>query len=79
MRRLLQHKRKFLPLFIGLLLIGLLIGLTIPLTGLAVPAENKITDFFIKNPQESVGADKISLDQERIAALAEREIKDKKE
>ena len=61
MRRLLQHKRKFLPLFIGLLLIGLLIGLTIPLTGLAVPAENKITDFFIKNPQESVGADKISL------------------
>ena len=44
-----------------MLLIGLLIGLTIPLTGLAVPAENKIKDFFLKNPQESAGADKISL------------------
>ena len=53
MRRLLQHKRKFLPLFIGLLLIGLLIGLTIPLTGSATGGGDPlIDDLFVMAPQD---------------------------
>ncbi|MBO4283706.1 MAG: heparinase II/III family protein [Clostridia bacterium] len=35
MRRFLSHKRKYLPLFIGLLIIGVLIGIMVPFAGSA--------------------------------------------
>ena len=61
MRRFLSHKRKFLPLFIGLLIIGVLIGIMIPTIGSAEPAGDMITGFFCRNKQENISYDKAAL------------------
>lgn len=61
MRRFLSHKRKFLPLFCGLLIIGVLIGIMIPLTGSAEPSEGKIENYFCRAPQESLSDNKAAL------------------
>ena len=61
MRRILSHKRKFLPLFCGLLILGILIGIMIPMTGSAQQAGNKIKGFFCRDPQESLSDNKASL------------------
>ena len=56
-------KRKFLPLFLGLLLLGLLIGVMIPFASSATPAGNKITDLYLLAPyaNESVTDNKGNL------------------
>ena len=48
-------------MFCGLLIIGVLIGIMIPLTGSAQPSENKIENYFCRAPQESLSNNKAAL------------------
>ena len=61
MKRTQVSKRKYLPLVIGLLLLAVLIGIMIPMTGSAQPAGEQIKDFFCRNPQESLSDNKAAL------------------